>query len=248
MSNKAKGKKDKVVDEVDGADGKVVKPKKLEDEDEEDLEDIKARLSVLEEKLDPLTAAVKKRKGVIPSPLSFTNPRLLKEPLFWLLYFQDKEITNDDLKTRFEVRGPLVREMEMASLRAYTSDKHVPNGFVLRLVEKLVQAYSTMAKMYLLFPEGMDADEMLEELKDLADSARDAIDRLDSDFVEKNHGRKAAMVLKGAMSLDMKNFSFEKEWAIKKASTAFSASSNAPGTNPKQNGKGGKKRKAVDEE
>jgi hypothetical protein len=150
----------------------------------------------------------------IPSPLTFDNTQVIKEPYFLLLYAEECALKSLDLRPQHGVPAPIFQGISLNLRKTYTSARHPINSWYESMIMNLSRQLTVLLQTYCLIAPSDEAGRalplepsMVEQLmmntKETRDLARDIIKKLDEDFTCKNAGRAAGAVLSGARHLDV---------------------------------------------
>ena len=129
-----------------------------------------------------------------PIPFTLSNPQLVKEPYWWILFLQKGDYESSAFVDDFDVPGAVALALEKGLLIAYTSSVTIPNEYVRSGINAIVADFLQMAAMYLAIKIDQESDGafFVRRVKHIIASAQNRIDLLDRDNIKKTIGAKEA--------------------------------------------------------
>ena len=171
-----------------------------------------------EHKVQPLEAYLQALVGS-PKPIPFTlsNPQLVKEPYWWILFLQKGDYESSAFVDDFDVPGAVALALEKGLLIAYTSSVTIPNEYVRSGINAIVADFLQMAAMYLAIKIDQESDGafFVRRVKHIIASAQNRIDLLDRDNIKKTIGAKEAQRFLRALRANDKMYSQRSTYALR---------------------------------
>lgn len=160
----------------------------------------------------PMEVAVKERLGctTLPVDLSWRSASVVKEPLIWLLVFDQDDVEYKHVRNAFGSRGVLLEAWRDQALSLFIPPRvrESDRAWFGMMIHKLEGKFLQLADLYFCHPSNKSAEDLLLICSSAVEEAIELIKEIEGKRLRITEGTKAASQFYRAFRLRGENYSY----------------------------------------